>query len=202
MQQQPSPVSQVVAGITTSPGFEVKKKKGFFSLKRILAMAIGTAIGIPMMLIGFVHFQTAVFTRASDTSPRDLVISETTETTATVHWSTGEATQGTILYGTESTSLRSLAPEASRVTDHTVTLELLAPETTYYFMIRIGDELYDNGGEPWVFSTKSLGGRAAPTIVQPTSSTCPRTDDCNQIRERMGKGCTATDYVQCVKKKQ
>lgn len=193
---------EAVPGFAAPPGFETKKKS-FFSVKRIIAMSIGTLIGIPLMLVGFIHFQSAVFTRASDITPRDLVISETTPTSATIHWSTGEETQGTIIYGTEPGSLKLVAPEESRLLEHEVVIPLLAPSTTYYFMIRIGDELYDNGGEPWVFATKSLNpDEAAPTIAQPTSSTCPPTDDCREIQDKMGKGCTVTDYVQCVKRKQ
>lgn len=194
--EPPPPVAQI-------PGFEEKKKKPFFTIKRIAAIGIGTLIGIPLMLVGFIRFQSAVLTRASDITPRDVVISETTTTEATVHWSTGEPTQGTILYGTEPTTMRLLVPEQGRVLEHSVTIPLLAPGTTYYFTIRIGDEIYNNGGEPWAFTTKALDNvLPTPTINRPTSGTCPQTDDCNQIQQLMRKGCTVTDYVQCVKRKE
>jgi hypothetical protein len=99
--------------------------------------------------------------------------------------------------------MRLLAPEQGRVLDHSVTIELLAPATTYYFTVRIGDEIYNNGGEPWIFATKSLNPEeVVPSVVLPTSGTCPQTADCNEIQKLMRKGCTVTDYVQCVKRKE
>ncbi|MCX7996664.1 MAG: fibronectin type III domain-containing protein [Patescibacteria group bacterium] len=181
------------------PGFD-EKKKHRFPVSRIIAIAIGTAIGLPLMLVGFIRFQNAFLTRASDSVPRDVVITEVTESTATVHWYTDQETQGTILYGTDPAELRFLSPELAPVKDHTLTIQLLAPDTKYYFVIRIGTEVFTNGGAPWEFTTKGSTMRVSPT--PPPGSRCPRTDDCKQIQELLGEGCTVTDYVQCLQKKQ
>lgn len=173
--------------------------------KHIAAISVGTLLGIPLMLVGFIQLQGAVFTRASDSAPRDVVINEVTDTTAIIHWTTDQLTQGTILYGTSPTELRLTAPEYEKTGDHTVTINLLAPDTTYYFQIKIGEDIYSNGAEPWTFKTKPVGYQnITPTETVPatSNSSCPLTDDCSIIQKELGKSCTSVEYVQCLKRKQ
>lgn len=179
------------------PGFETKPKSRF-PVKRIVAIAIGTLIGIPLMLIWFIRIQSTLFTRASDVAPRDVVISEIKEQEAVVHWYTDQESQGTILYGTSPGELRLLVPEQGAAQDHTLTIPLLQPGTDYYFVIKIGTDVYDNGGTPWTFTTKTPGEQ--PTATPPAGAGCPKTDDCDQIQDLLGSACTVTDYVQCLKR--
>lgn len=175
-------------------------------LKHIAAISMGTLLGIPLMLVGFIQLQGAVFTRASDSAPRDVVISEVTDTSATLHWTTDQLTQGTILYGTSPTELRLTAPEYEKSGDHTVTINLLAPDTTYYFQIKIGEEIFINGSELWTFKTRPVGYQnITPTpekLPGNANSSCPVTDDCSIIQKELGKSCTSVEYVQCLKRKQ
>ena len=138
---------------------------------KILSIVIGVLISFLIIFMGFKLMQK-VFTRASDTIPRDVVVSETTGNSAKVGWSTDQESQGVIEYGTSPTALNFYAPEASRTKIHTVDLTLLSPNTTYYFQIRIGDTKADNGGVPWTFSTKTNTNSQQQTAV-PTSGVAP-----------------------------
>lgn len=188
-----------------APFQDPTQKKSRFPLKRIIAVSIGTIIGVPLMLVSFVHFQSAIFTKASDIAPRDVVISQITDTSATVQYYTDEESQAVILYGTDPKDLRFLAPDQNKVKDHNVTISLLIPKTTYYFSIKIGDTIYANGIEPYTFTTKTIEGGTAPTATQPpisgAVSKCPVTNDCESIRGLMGKICSSSDYIQCLKRK-
>lgn len=137
---------------------------------KILSIVIGVLISFLIIFMGFKLMQK-VFTRASDTIPRDVVVSEITGNSAKVGWSTDQGSQGVIEYGTSPTALNFYAPEASRTKIHAVDLTLLSPNTTYYFQIRIGDTKADNGGVPWTFSTKTNTNN--PQTIMPTSGAVP-----------------------------
>jgi len=135
----------------------------------IIGIVIAIILGIFALNIG------GVFTRASDLEPRDVVISDITQNTAKISWTTGIETQGVVEYGTTPTALNFFAPEATRTKNHLLELTLLSPQTTYYFQIRIGDKKYDNGGVPWTFTTKgseTQSPNSQPTLI-PTSPSQP-----------------------------
>lgn len=72
---------------------------------------------------------------------------------ATVTWQTDNEVQGTVEYGTTPASLLLRALENQSSTNHRVVLSPLKEATTYYFRIRIDDEIYDNNGIPFSFKT-------------------------------------------------
>lgn len=181
---------------------------------KITSIGIGVVIAVLLMVMGFKVF-SGVFTRAADFEPRDVVVSNSSQNSAKISWSTGEDTQGVIEYGTTPTTLNFFAPEPTKTKNHTQDLTLLSPNTTYYFQIRIGDKKYDNGGVPWTFTTKTTektrvseptpiptsGTQQSPTptsVVQrlqiPVTPTlkCEETD-CQKICKKLSKGCTTQD---------
>ncbi len=280
----------------------MKRKK----LTKITAIVIGVLIGIPLVVVGFLLTQ-GTFTRASGAAPETINVVQITDTSATITWTTGQDTQGVVLYGTTPLQLDRPVPETSPSTIHRVTIELLRPATTYYYVIRVGDTVFDDNGDPWSFTTlpsvddseataeaalgednmatpsadgpagpdpddldiaidfedddslvyvisptdaptqsggstggtsggssggssggvssggSSSGGSSAggsssggnqtvptlrsstPTPItqpsntpRPTFPTCPNTDDCDEIRDLFGRGCTSANYVSCL----
>ncbi len=184
---------------------------------RWAAIGIGLVLSVGLIYLGFNVFE-GVITRADDESPRDVVVNAVTDTTATVSWSTGVAvTGGIVQYGTSATSLTSFAPaDTEKNTEHTVTLSLLSPSTTYYFVITYGEnKVFDNGGVPWVLSTKAEGsveeagadeGQTSPASTAPTAtpgvepaSSCTETE-CDAIKAKLGNGCQTRDYILCIRK--
>ena len=202
---------------------------------KLTSIGLGVIIAILLIVIGFKMFQS-VFTRASDSEPRDVVISNILQNTAKIGWATGIDTQGVIEYGTSPTALNFYAPEIQSAKIHSLELTLLSPNTTYYFNVRIGDKKYDNGGVPWTFTTKSTEKSTTPTtgVLSPTvklgstgkSTPTPYQElvvpntksgsnqplptvvsnctdaDCQKICQKLGKGCSTSDFIKnkCVGK--
>jgi len=129
-------------------------------------IAIGVVAGLVVVVGGFLLVQN-VFTKASDAAPRDIVINGVAANAAKISWTTDQETQAVIEYGSSPTSLNLFAPETQKQKTHTVDLTLLSPNTSYYFQIRIGETKHDNGGVPWMFSTKSnqAGAGGTPTAT-------------------------------------
>ena len=132
-------------------------------------IAIGVAACIVVVVGGFLLVQN-VFTKASDTAPRDLIISQITTNTAKISWTTDQEVQGVIEYGSSPTSLNLFAPENAKQKNHNVEITLLSPATSYYFQIRIGETKYDNGGVPWTFSTKLQNTANSGNPTSPVAS--------------------------------
>lgn len=187
-------------------------------LTKIASIVIGVIISILLLIMGFRLF-TTVFTRASDMTPADVIVSDISQSSVKISWATGIETQGVVEYGTTPTALNFFAPESARTKSHQQELTLLSPNTTYYFQIRVGDKKHDNGGVPWTFTTRSTSQAISPTQVpQPTAAGNPLTPaqtirvpatsetqgcnetSCQKIKEMLGKGCSVRDYFLCLKK--
>lgn len=177
---------------------------------KALSIGIGVVISIVLLFIVFGFIQNT-FIKAEDVSPRDVVVSEVSNNTAKITWATGRETQGVVEYGLSPTALNFFAPETNKSTSHGVDLTLLSPNTTYYFQIRIGEKKYDNGGAPWIFSTKTTGQKnttienTVPTqaisLPTPTLSVAVCSEsDCEKIKNMLGNGCSSLDYQNCIKK--
>lgn len=133
---------------------------------RILAVLIGLGISVIVLVFGFGIFQGAL-TRATDTAPRDVAILEKTSTSAKITWTTGQESQSLIRYGTTRNALNFFAPETTRTTAHSVDISLLSPGTTYFFQIEVGEQVYNNNGEPWTFTTNSPANEVIITQTPP-----------------------------------
>lgn len=183
--------------------------------KKKIAIIIGLFFGVGLLVLGFTQMQRlGIF--ASDETPRDVTITDISISTVKVQWSTSARTQGVVEYGTTPTALNSFSPESENATSHEVELTLLTETTTYYFQISIGGKKYDNGGVPWTFATKGPGEETSngdsdnttskPTPVStvvipgPGESTCKETS-CEAIKDKLGDGCTTTDYIKCIRTK-
>jgi hypothetical protein len=123
-------------------------------LTRVTAIIIGVLIAVPLLIFGFLTY-FGVFSRASSQAPVDVIVTKITTQSASINWTTDEETQGTIEYGTSATQLTFFSPEPIKTQTHSVDLTLLTPGTTHFFVIRIGDQVYDNAGVPWSFTTKA-----------------------------------------------
>lgn len=183
---------------------------------RLISIGIGVVVAIVLIIVGFGLFQN-VFTRAEDQAPRDVVVTDKTNNSAKISWVTGIENQGVIEYGTSLNQLNFFAPEAQKTKSHSVDLTLLSPNTTYYYVIRIGDKKYDNGGLAWTFTTNSSAGTAGgvnPTtavVIQPTAppvvAASPTPISSVEIPNRTQQqsslpqsGCTETDCAKIQEK--
>lgn len=142
-------------------------------LTKVTAMVVGALIIIPLIIVFFLMSQ-GLFARASGSAPEGVRISQITSSGAIVNWTTGQDTQGVIQYGTAPALQNLVAAETTQSSVHRVELATLRPSTTYYFTIRIGEEVYDNGGVPWSFTTKST--QAEPLATDSAQVDSPATD--------------------------
>ncbi len=105
------------------------------------------------------------------------VKAEPADKSAKISWTTEKATLSRVQYGTSPASMllqSDLSEETVPKTAHQVSISNLKPGQAYYFRIKTGDNLYDNGGIPFSFKTKGGADSVAPTsVVTPTVALLP-----------------------------
>jgi hypothetical protein len=89
-----------------------------------------------------------------------VLITNITDTSFTVVWRSNQAQEGYVKYGTEKSDLsnelrdtRDNLTTMNPYVTHFVESDKIEPETTYYFEIYSGDEIYDNNGEKYSVTT-------------------------------------------------
>lgn len=121
-----------------------------------------TIIGILLLFAGIV---AGVFLLRSNqifkigaspgVEPKDVRISNISDSSATISWVTGDPTTAFISYGTSS-SLGTMVNEGQsdqKYNTHSITITGLSPSTNYYFKIISNGTTFDNNSLPWQFST-------------------------------------------------
>ena len=123
---------------------------------------IPTILGIFILIIGlaagvFLVQNKQIFRLGAspEISPKDVRISNVTESSFTVSWVTDKQVQGFISWGENPTSLNrtELNEIEEKANTHSVTVQGLSPNTTYYFKINSGGVEFDNNGLPWEVRT-------------------------------------------------
>ena len=198
----------------------VQEAKHSIKPSRILPIIIGLIISLLVLIFGWSILEK-VFTRASDFMPRDVIVYKITNISATLEFFTGQEAQSIVEYGVSADKMNLIAPETQRTKNHSIVLNSLTPSTTYYFQIKIGDKVFNNGGVPWTFVTKSksndvLGASTSEAVkkrikpeltpiqslvIDDSSSTtssgtasCTETN-CQKICKLSGKSCTTQDFI-------
>ncbi|MGB4338502.1 MAG: fibronectin type III domain-containing protein, partial [Bacillota bacterium] len=91
-----------------------------------------------------------------------LQVGDITPNSATVTWTTNEASDTWVMYGT--TALTSVAGTYESVLNHRVTLQNLSPNTTYYYKVRSQDAAGNvSESATLVFRTEQIADRTPPT---------------------------------------
>lgn len=102
----------------------------------------------------------------SQNIPKDVKISNITDSSFTITWLTQDKADGFVVWG-KSKSLGQTTNEETKAKGytHSATITNLEPETTYYFKINSGGDLYDNDGSPWETKTApKLSSSETPAI--------------------------------------
>gem|GEM_PF-1326555 len=171
-------------------------------------------VGLPVIFFIIMAIQGFIASSGNDT-PFDVTVSSITRSEAVIRWETDKKTNGTVEYGTSPTGQSSFAPEVRADRSHEVTLTLLAPSSAYYFQITINGKTYDNEGVPWTFTTKTKDGNDVIEAIKGVSTRVARDledatneaklvrevctgSTCQEIQQKLGKGCTSTDYIRCL----
>jgi hypothetical protein len=139
--------------------------KGKLNVKTIVILAVVLVV-IVLGVIGAKTVQTFMSGATSAVEPTGVTsVSAADGKTATISWTSDKAAIAKVEYGTTAASLVLMATENDSVTTHRVSLTSLRPNTTYYYRIRIGEEVFDNSGIPYTFKTKGEDeAKLTPTI--------------------------------------
>ncbi|MFH1561046.1 MAG: fibronectin type III domain-containing protein [Patescibacteria group bacterium] len=164
------------------------------NIKTIIIVLILLLVGV-VSVFGLQTAKTLLSGAAGDCEPTG-VKAQASDKSATISWQTDkESCQGVVEYGTTPASLLLRSLENAASTTHRQALTPLKPETTYYFRIRVEDQIYDNKGIPYSFKTMAEDPGlttqqpaptkmvAAPTIplAPPGSSSADNSSSCVKV---------------------
>lgn len=150
---------------------------------------IPTFLGVGVLLIGlvvgiwFIGTGPGVFApRATpQTTPKNVKITNVTDTTFSVSFVTDEQTAGFVKYGTKAETLNlqasddrdQLSGQVGKYSTHHVTMRNLTAGSEYFFTIGTGSNVaYDNNGTPFTVKTgaRASGSSAAKTVYGTVTS--------------------------------
>lgn len=127
------------------------------SILGVIVLLLGVATGV--MLIG--RNQTFRLGASGETSPKGVRISNVTDKSFTISWTTQKNLLGYIKWGQTPSLGQTATPiDPSLKSVHSVTIEGLAPVSNYYFVINSSGDDFDNSGVPWSVTT-------GPTLPAP-----------------------------------
>jgi len=133
-----------------------------------------TLFGITILLIGVAagvllikNKQIFRLGATEDIEPKDIRISNVSDSTFTVSWTTGKKTTGLIKWGDTTTFLNKNAKvnEKSPIYTHSIKVDNLSENKTYYFLINSDGINYDNNSIPFEVRTGPKLPNPAPAIV-------------------------------------
>ncbi len=151
--------------------------------KSLWGKRIPTLLGVGILVVGllvgvlFIGQGAGVFApRATpETTPKNVKITNTSDSIFTVSFMTDSATPAYIKWGTDKNKVKTqqaddreqISAGSNSFTTHHITVRGLQPDTSYFFTIGTADgALYDNNGEVFTVKTTKKGGAlpAAKTI--------------------------------------
>ena len=193
--------------VLSSPTVKLNKRAKIMLSLVVTFFTIPLLVFVMMVIQGFVE-------GAGEKHPQDVVATRVSSSAATIAWVTTGKVSATVEYGTTPGSLQTYAPEVTATKEHEIDLTLLSPATTYYYQIRINGNEYNNSGVPWTFTTKTISGEEVVAAVKgattklsvaPSATPTPKlgtsdcdVTECSEIKAHLGKGCSASDYIQCI----
>jgi hypothetical protein len=181
---------------------------GKISLKTVIVLVILVLVGT-LSVLGMETAKTYLSGASAATEPKSvLAVSTDDGKSASVTWVTDKPVQAVVEYGTTPASLLLRSLESDATMSHTLTLSPLKQGTSYYFRIRVGEEVFDNSGIPYSFKTKV--GEAKPTMgaIKPTLGPIisvvptikPPEGECNRTTDYNKDGTiNSMDFVKCIK---
>lgn len=148
---------------------------------KLLEKRFPTILGLGILILALaggifaIQFGTGVFSpRANpESTPKNVKITNVTETGFTVSFVTDAVTTGYIKYGTAPNAIKTtvtddrdqLAGNVGTYTTHHITVKNLQGETTYFFTIGTGSTTFDNNGQPYsIKTTQKISSPIAQTI--------------------------------------
>ncbi|MBU1129896.1 fibronectin type III domain-containing protein [Patescibacteria group bacterium] len=130
---------------------------GKSSIKTVVVLVILLLVGV-LGVLGMNTVKTYMSGASAGSEPKAGTVEvDPGDRSAVISWVTDKAVMSVVEYGTTPASLLLRAPETSSTANHSVTIKPLKANVSYYFRIRVGDEVFDNNGIPYSFKTKEEG---------------------------------------------
>lgn len=123
--------------------------------KKKILLIIGIVfltLAVVGVVLGLKAFRSPDSKASPENRPQNIRLDEVTATSATISWTTETPAYGFVSYG-KTMSLGNTVQADQKAAVHTVTIPNLSPQTTYYYKIGVGEEIYDNDGVPYSFTT-------------------------------------------------
>lgn len=144
------------------------------NVKTIVIFGVLSVVMV-LVVVAVGQVRTFMSGASSDVEPKNVTaIPSSDGKAATITWSSDKESISKVEYGTTAASLVLMSAEVSATTNHSLSLSSLRPSTTYYYRIRIGDEVFDNGGIPYTFKTKT-DATATPSVIPTISAAATKT---------------------------
>lgn len=139
------------------------KKRTIPTLIGLLLLMISLAFGVSLVS----YRQIFRLGASAELAPKDVRISNLSDSSFTISWTTDKATSGFIKYGESQNSLGKVEKEqaAGESLTHLVRVTGLNPETTFFFKINSGGNDFDNNGIPWQVTTSPQGSQPVSNFI-------------------------------------
>lgn len=179
--------------------------KSGLNIKTVIVFIILLLVGV-LGVLGVNTVRTYMSGAAVGVEPNNInALPNTDGKSATISWSTDKESQGVVEYGTTPASLLLRSVETDAATDHNLSLSPLKANTTYYYRIKVGEEVFDNSGIPYSFKTEAVvvspTEMPEPTIaamVTPPESSASDSG-CNRTTDYNADGVVnSVDFVKCM----
>ena len=178
------------------------------TIKSVLIVLILLLV-IVLGVLGLNTAKTYIGGASADTKPINVLATPNDDgKSATITWTSDKSLIGVVEYGTGPAALLLRSPETEATTTHSVVLSPLKSGTSYYFRIRIGEEVFDNNGIPYSFKTKPAEVMATPTTavvptIVPVITATQFSNVCNKTTDYNKDGVINTlDYITCLRNLQ
>jgi hypothetical protein len=171
-------------------------------------LIVGFLFAIALLVLGLSELRTLLIGAEATVEPQAVNATGITSNSATINFTTKKQASALISYGSDPSSLSLFSAEPSQTLTHAVTLSFLSPSTKYFYTIKIGNDVFDNNGTPYEFTTKPAAQGSSGAVGTQFENLNPET-----FKQKFGSSdqeydlnrdgiVNSTDYLLYLKKTQ
>ncbi|NMB83048.1 MAG: hypothetical protein GYA14_14645, partial [Ignavibacteria bacterium] len=142
----------------------MKKRLTIPTILGMIFLVVGVFAGV-LLLRNVQMFRIGA---SGEATHKDIRISNITDNSVSISWTTDKASSGFINWGTSQGGIDKIVQEdvnGQKYFSHLISLSGLEAKTKYYFKISSNGTLYDNVGIPWQFTTGDKIGTSNKSIL-------------------------------------
>lgn len=118
-----------------------------------IALFLGFSVSLGILVIGVLSLRSYLTKASGSSEPKMIRSASITDVGAQILWDTPSESQGMVRYATDPTAFKTgnsgsllYMAESTSGTTHSVKLSGLKPNTTYFYEISIGKDVFDQSG--------------------------------------------------------